>query len=53
MKKLFHKHETVVALISILFSLIIGLVNPAFFTLENLLICSKAAWSWEFLRLAC
>ena len=36
MKKLFHKHETVVALILIVFALIIGLVNPAFFTLENL-----------------
>lgn len=36
MKKVFYTHETIVALILIVFSLIIGLVNPAFFTLENL-----------------
>ncbi len=48
MKKLFHKHETVVALILILFSLIIGLVNPAFFTLENLFDLLKSSVVMEF-----
>ena len=36
MKKLFAKHETIVALILVSLSLIIGLINPTFFTLGNL-----------------
>ena len=36
MKKLLAKHETIVAIILVVLSLIIGLVNPTFFTLENI-----------------
>ena len=34
-QKLFRQHETVIACILVVFTLIIGMVNPAFFTLEN------------------
>jgi simple sugar transport system permease protein len=35
-KTLFRKHETIIACILVVFTLLIGIVNPAFFTLENL-----------------
>ena len=36
MKNLFRRHETFVALIIIVLSILIGAINPAFFSLENL-----------------
>ena len=36
MKKWFKHHETYVLLVIILFSMIITLINPNFFTLENM-----------------
>ncbi len=36
MKKLFHSHEGIVAFILIMLALVIGIINPVFFTLENL-----------------